>query len=66
MMLSGRVTEDGKSLEVSVTPNRTDLLHACDVLEDIAIAYGFNRLLAQATPPPTLCKGVQQPLNKFR
>lgn len=65
MMLSGRVTEDGTSLEVAVTPNRTDLLHACDVLEDVAIAYGYNRLLTQATPPPTLCKGVQQPLNKF-
>ncbi|KAJ9560215.1 hypothetical protein OSB04_005375 [Centaurea solstitialis] len=29
---------------VSVPPTRSDVLHACDVAEDVAIAYGFNEI----------------------
>ncbi|KAH9179855.1 phenylalanyl-tRNA synthetase subunit beta [Lactarius sanguifluus] len=31
-------------LLVSVPPTRPDILHQCDVMEDAAIAYGFNNL----------------------
>lgn len=27
-----------------VPPTRSDILHACDVVEDVAIAYGFNNI----------------------
>lgn len=29
---------------VSVPPTRSDVLHACDVAEDVAIAYGYNEI----------------------
>jgi phenylalanyl-tRNA synthetase beta chain len=35
---------DGDVLSVAVPPTRPDVLHECDVMEDAAIAYGFNRL----------------------
>ncbi|XP_010246774.1 PREDICTED: phenylalanine--tRNA ligase beta subunit, cytoplasmic-like isoform X2 [Nelumbo nucifera] len=38
------VSRDGNSIVVSVPPTRSDVLHACDVMEDVAIAYGFNKI----------------------
>ncbi|KAH9006970.1 phenylalanyl-tRNA synthetase subunit beta [Lactarius hatsudake] len=35
---------DADKLLVSVPPTRPDILHQCDVMEDAAIAYGFNNL----------------------
>ncbi|XP_043699622.1 phenylalanine--tRNA ligase beta subunit, cytoplasmic isoform X1 [Telopea speciosissima] len=32
------------SIRVSVPPTRSDVLHACDVMEDVAIAYGYNKI----------------------
>ncbi|GMN57989.1 hypothetical protein TIFTF001_027099 [Ficus carica] len=32
------------SINVSVPPTRSDVLHPCDVMEDVAIAYGFNKI----------------------
>ncbi|KAK3041254.1 hypothetical protein RJ639_001537 [Escallonia herrerae] len=32
-------------LNVSVPPNRSDVLHPCDVAEDVAIAFGYNEIL---------------------
>jgi len=48
---------------VTVPPLRSDIFHPCDILEDVAIGYGFNKLLSQATPPKTLSHGKQQPLE---
>jgi phenylalanyl-tRNA synthetase beta chain len=31
-------------LDVSVPINRADILHQCDLMEDVGIAYGFNKL----------------------
>jgi phenylalanyl-tRNA synthetase beta chain len=56
----------GDNVDIVIPPNRTDIIHACDILEDIAIGYGFNTILSQCKPPLTLCRGVQQPLNKYR
>lgn len=39
------------------------MLHACDVMEDAAIGFGFNNL--QKPFPATLTQGKQQPLNKL-
>jgi phenylalanyl-tRNA synthetase beta chain len=45
MSLTARANmPDGDLLTVSVPPTRPDVLHECDVMEDAAIAYGFNRL----------------------
>lgn len=31
-------------LVVEIPPTRPDILHECDIMEDAAIAYGFNNL----------------------
>lgn len=33
----------GKGIKVTVPPTRSDILHPVDVVEDVAIAYGFNK-----------------------
>ncbi|KAI1432435.1 phenylalanyl-tRNA synthetase [Xylaria sp. CBS 124048] len=54
----------GSKIEVFVPPTRPDVLHACDVMEDVAVAYGFNKL------PRTLSNksatiGKPLPINKL-
>ncbi|KNC52321.1 phenylalanyl-tRNA synthetase, beta subunit [Thecamonas trahens ATCC 50062] len=63
MMLPTAVGEDGASVDVSVPPTRSDVLHACDIAEDAAIAYGYNNL--QKTEPKTYTVGKQLPINKL-
>lgn len=46
---------------MSVPPTRSDVLHACDVAEDVAIAFGYNNV-AEALPP-TATAGAELPLN---
>lgn len=46
---------------MSVPPTRSDVLHACDVAEDVAIAFGFNNI-AEALPA-TATVGAELPLN---
>jgi len=30
--------------QTQVPPTRSDILHACDVVEDVAIAHGYNNI----------------------
>eukprot|EP00903_Cladosiphon_okamuranus_P013526 g12598.t1 len=53
----------GKGIKVFVPPTRSDILHPVDVVEDVAIAYGFNKI--PTTMPSTLSVGGHQPLNNF-
>ncbi|KAF3437947.1 hypothetical protein FNV43_RR20703 [Rhamnella rubrinervis] len=32
------------NINVSVPPTRSDVLHPCDIMEDVAIAYGYNNI----------------------
>ncbi|KAG8476189.1 hypothetical protein CXB51_033147 [Gossypium anomalum] len=45
---------------VSVPPTRSDILHPCDVMEDVAIAYGYNNI-----PKRTLSSLKPLPLNQL-
>ncbi|XP_037089037.1 phenylalanine--tRNA ligase beta subunit-like [Pollicipes pollicipes] len=56
-------TADGDRLTVEVPPTRHDILHACDVIEDVAIAYGYNNI--QKVIPQIGVIAVQDPLNKL-
>ena len=51
------------NLKVTVPPTRHDILHACDIYEDVAIAYGYNNLVK--TEPQTMTVGRQLPINKL-
>lgn len=48
---------------ISVPPTRSDVLHPCDVMEDVAIGYGFNNI--KQTIPKCVTQGKLQPLNEF-
>lgn len=48
---------------VSIPVTRNDILHACDIAEDIGIAYGFNNI--ETKLPSTLTTGKPLPKNKF-
>jgi len=39
------------------------VIHACDIIEDVAIAYGYNNV--SRTPPTTSCIAEQFGLNKL-
>ena len=56
--------QDNMVVQVSIPPNRSDILHACDLMEDVAIAYGFNRL-PNTQPPKTCTVGKPLPINKL-
>lgn len=50
-------------LEVLIPPTRHDMLHVCDIYEDVAIGYGYNRI--PKTLPATMQIARQYPLNKL-
>ena len=52
-------TTDPDLINVNIPPTRADVLHQCDIMEDVAIAYGFNNL---PTYFPSQSGTVAQPL----
>lgn len=50
-------------VRVTIPPTRSDILHAVDVIEDVAIAYGYNNVPLMI--PQTLCVGAPLPINHF-
>ena len=50
-------------LIVSVPPTRPDILHECDLMEDVAVAYGFNNLKKTFPSSNTVAKPL--PINKL-
>ena len=56
------VKETGK-VRCTVPPTRSDVLHPVDVIEDVAIAYGFNNV--ELKIPQTLTVGKPLPINLF-
>ena len=54
---------NGDEILVEVGPTRHDVLHQCDIEEDIAIAYGFNNIAKQI--PSIYTIGTEQEVNKL-
>ncbi|XP_075014270.1 phenylalanine--tRNA ligase beta subunit isoform X2 [Calonectris borealis] len=63
MCLKSHVTGNGNNIEIEIPPTRADIIHACDIVEDAAIAYGYNNI--QMTIPKTYTIANQLPLNKL-
>lgn len=63
MCLPTTVGADGNELIVTVPPTRADVLHECDIMEDVAISYGFNNI--KRPVPPTHTVGKQLPINRL-
>lgn len=52
-----------QSVRVTVPPTRSDILHPVDIIEDVAIAYGYNNI--KLVIPSTLTVGAPLPINQF-
>lgn len=52
--------KDKNLIEVQVPLTRADVLHQCDIMEDVAIAYGFNNLPRTS---PNKASTIAQPLR---
>merc|ERR1712083_1046495 len=63
MMLQASLSDDAKTVEVVVPVTRPDVMQACDLVEDVAVAYSFNKLPRPVAP--TCCAGKQHPLAKL-
>ena len=61
MALPATAADDGASITVAIPPTRTDVLHACDVAEDVAIAHGYNNVPPLVASLPAF--GGEAPLN---
>jgi len=62
MFLKSEVIPDGR-LRCIVPPCRADVIHPCDIYEDIAIAYGYNNIRKKIPRTSTIAK--QLPINKL-
>jgi len=56
-------TLDKDNLEVVIPPTRHDILHACDIMEDLAISYGYNHI--HMAVPKVVTIGKQLMINKI-
>ncbi|KAF5344142.1 hypothetical protein D9758_008827 [Tetrapyrgos nigripes] len=54
---------DADEISVNIPATRPDILHECDIMEDAAIAYGFNNL--PHTFPPTSTVGQPLAISKL-
>src|SRR5436190_715775 len=62
MQLDAKVEgKDKRTLRIVAPCTRSDIIHACDVMEDVAIAYGYNNI--RKTVPNVGTTSLQFPLN---
>lgn len=57
-------SEDKNLIEVSIPPTRADVLHQCDVMEDLAICYGYNNL-PRSSPNKSATIGAPTRIQKL-
>jgi phenylalanyl-tRNA synthetase beta chain len=55
---------DNNILDVAVPVTRADVLHQADIMEDVAVAYGFNNL-PRYFPSKAAAVGAPLPINKL-
>merc|ERR1719446_1103002 len=53
--------KDNNVLDVQVPITRSDIMHECDLIEDLAIAFGYNNLKAEI--PQTKGNAGEQPVK---
>lgn len=51
-------------IDIEIPPTRADVLHQCDIMEDVAIAYGFNSL-PRSFPSKSGTVAQPLPINKL-
>lgn len=63
MCLPSEVLQGGERIKVEIPPTRHDVIHPCDVIEDVAISYGYNNI--EKKIPMTCTIANQFPVNKL-
>lgn len=61
MCLLSHPTGVEDEIEVEIPPTRSDVIHACDIVEDAAMAFGFNNITR--TIPRTYTIANQVPVD---
>ncbi|XP_049851362.1 phenylalanine--tRNA ligase beta subunit-like [Schistocerca gregaria] len=59
----GPCSVSADEIAVGIPPTRPDVIHACDIVEDVAIAYGYNNV--GLSVPSTATLGRQLPINEL-
>lgn len=54
---------NSRTLKVRIPPTRPDILHICDIMEDVAIGYGFNKIEPRIPLTNTIAQAFN--LNKL-
>lgn len=54
---------DGNSLVLQIPAYRADIMHQCDIFEDIAIGYGYHNITPRLVPSMTV--GSHQPIEEL-
>ncbi|KAH6969785.1 hypothetical protein HG530_014109 [Fusarium avenaceum] len=57
-------SKDPNILQVAIPPTRADVLHQCDVMEDLAVCYGYNNL-PRTAPSRSATVGAPLLINKL-
>lgn len=63
MGLIATPNQSGEEIEVRVPPSRHDIIHKCDIMEDVGIAFGYDNI--PTTLPKSATIATQVPLNKM-
>ncbi|KAI8877197.1 beta subunit of phenylalanyl-tRNA synthetase [Backusella circina FSU 941] len=64
MSLDAKISaDDANEVSVNVPITRWDILHACDIMEDVAISYGYDNLPKKMPSVNTFASAL--PLNKL-
>lgn len=61
MGIPADLSDDHSYITARITPTRSDIFHKCDLVEDCAIGYGFNRIPKRL--PTTYTNGTQYTKN---
>jgi len=63
LAMMGYGAEPGEVLKVRVPSYRTDIMHPMDLVEDVAIAYGYDKFVPEI--PPIASEAGEDPLEVF-
>jgi phenylalanyl-tRNA synthetase beta chain len=48
--------DENRVVVVEVPPTRSDVMHTCDIAEDVGIAYGYNNIPKVFPPTNTIAR----------
>lgn len=59
------IVKDNDKVNVEIPPTRHDVIHNCDIYEDLAIAYGYNKIEKTMPRVSTIAAEVNMKCTEF-